>query len=375
MAQKEFCFEDLKIHYLKKLPFVVYSKPNESRVYARLQKNNTLFEVKDYTESGFIFAPFDASRATVIIPADNSDFFLIDDLTYFEKDLSSEPFKNQNSLDKDFYVDLVNSSIKGIVQGDFEKVVLSRIEKVQLKQTDALFIFKKLYSSYPEAFSYCWYHPFVGLWLGATPEHLLKIRGNTLSTEAIAGTQEYKGKSDIIWGQKEKDEQQMVTNFIVSNLKPFVSDLTISKTETLKAGSLLHLHTSISGHFEPSHFNLKQLLKALHPTPATCGLPKHEARNFILQNENYDRSYYTGFLGELNIKEKMNIDSKPKKNYHDGPAVLNNKTDLFVNLRCMQLQNNEALIYVGGGVTKDSIAELEWKETVNKTRTIKKVLN
>ncbi len=40
----------------------------------------------------------------------------------------------------------------------------------------------------------------------------------------------------------------------------------------------------------------------------------------------------------------------------------------------MQLKNGEALIYVGGGITKDSDPESEWIETVNKTNTIKKVL-
>jgi isochorismate synthase len=47
---------------------------------------------------------------------------------------------------------------------------------------------------------------------------------------------------------------------------------------------------------------LKTLIRALHPTPAVCGLPRGYAKKFILENEQYDRSFYTGFLGELNIK-------------------------------------------------------------------------
>jgi hypothetical protein len=39
----------------------------------------------------------------------------------------------------------------------------------------------------------------------------------------------------------------------------------------------------------------------LHPTAAVCGLPKEAAKAFILENEEYDREYYSGFLGELNI--------------------------------------------------------------------------
>lgn len=99
---------------------------------------------------------------------------------------------------------------------------------------------------------------------------------------------------------------------------------------------------------------MEKLINALHPTPAVCGLPKAVAEAFILQNENYDRSYYSGYLGELNLNER---------------------TSLFVNLRCVELENNLASIYVGGGITADSIPENEWEETVSKAEVMKKVLS
>ena len=49
-------------------------------------------------------------------------------------------------------------------------------------------------------------------------------------------------------------------------------------------------------------------------------------------------------------------------------------SNLFVNLRCMQISNQEAIIYVGGGITKDSNVEAEWEETVQKALVMKKVL-
>ena len=91
----------------------------------------------------------------------------------------------------------------------------------------------------------------------------------------------------------------------------------------------------------------------MHPTPAVCGLPKQSAKDFILQNENYNRDFYTGFLGEINIL---------------------NKTDLFVNLRCIQIVDNIAYIYIGCGITKDSIPDKEFLETVNKSITMKRVI-
>ena len=91
----------------------------------------------------------------------------------------------------------------------------------------------------------------------------------------------------------------------------------------------------------------------VHPTPAVCGLPKNEAKVFILENEGYDREFYTGFFGELNLKGSSN---------------------LFVNLRCMQVLKNQLALYIGGGITIDSIPEKEWEETIAKSEVMLKVL-
>jgi isochorismate synthase len=95
------------------------------------------------------------------------------------------------------------------------------------------------------------------------------------------------------------------------------------------------------------------LIDALHPTPAVCGLPKESAKEFILENEGYDRSFYTGFLGELSVE---------------------NRSNLFVNLRCMQVKDATYYIYIGGGITSASVPEKEWEETVAKSKVMLRVL-
>ena len=50
-------------------------------------------------------------------------------------------------------------------------------------------------------------------------------------------------------------------------------------------------------------------------------------------------------------------------------------TQLYVNLRCMQIKEQNAIVYVGGGITESSNPESEWRETVSKSQTIKKVLS
>ncbi|MCK5637446.1 MAG: chorismate-binding protein, partial [Flavobacteriaceae bacterium] len=44
------------------------------------------------------------------------------------------------------------------------------------------------------------------------------------------------------------------------------------------------------------------------------------------------------------------------------------------NLRCMQIKNSNAIVYVGGGITVDSIPENEWEETVAKSEVMKRVI-
>jgi isochorismate synthase len=97
----------------------------------------------------------------------------------------------------------------------------------------------------------------------------------------------------------------------------------------------------------------------LHPTPAVCGFPKLDAQKFIIENEGYDRTFYAGFLGEWN---------------KDFVSYKENCSDLYVNLRCMKIEDQKAKLYVGGGINKGSNPEKEYIETVNKSLTMKKVL-
>ena len=370
-------FEHIAHHFNNKLPFVAYRKPNETEVKAILQKDDTLHLTKDFTETGFVFAPFNTEEKSVLIPLETSVCLNLSEK--FEK-LSGqnislvEALETNQSEAQTKHIALVKKGIAAIADGQFQKVIVSRCESVTLSENNPIEIFKRLLYNYQAAFVYCWYHPLVGLWLGATPETLLKTEGNRLETMALAGTKAYNGSLKVAWQAKEKEEQQIVTDSIVTSLEHSVNNLIVSETETIKAGSLLHLKTSIKGILNPKRSSLKQLLFSIHPTPAICGLPKDKAKQFILDNETYNRAYYTGFLGELNFKETRSRNTNRRNVENSAYASVKIVSNLFVNLRCMQLKKHQALIYVGGGITKDSIPENEWEETINKAKTIKNVL-
>jgi isochorismate synthase len=95
------------------------------------------------------------------------------------------------------------------------------------------------------------------------------------------------------------------------------------------------------------------MLKLLHPTSAVCGMPLETSLEFLKRYEGYNREFYAGYLGPVNI---------------------HNNTDLFVNLRCMQVLGKQGVLYAGAGVTVDSSPEEEWAETEMKFNTLLNVI-
>ncbi|MEO8933993.1 MAG: chorismate-binding protein [Xanthomarina sp.] len=375
--------QDIQQQFNNQLPFVVYRKPHEIAVKAMLQNTDKLHIINDYSEKGFVFAPFDAKKPSVLIPFEASlsiKCASVDLSSYKEeymKEVDVNTIENKSQVtesDKQYHIDLVQKGITAINEEQFEKVVLSRREALELSEVNPLETFKSLLQNYPTAFVYCWYHPEIGLWLGATPERLISTEGSRFKTMALAGTQKYEGSVAVVWQNKEKEEQQFVTDFILQSLEETTESIHVSEVKTVKAGNLLHLQTNISGILDFKNSGFKDLLFQLHPTPAVCGMPKEVSKQFILKNENYNREFYTGFLGELNLQEKTTRNSNRRNVENNAYASIKNVSNLFVNLRCMQILDKKALIYIGGGITKDSNPEAEWHETCAKALVMKKVL-
>lgn len=349
-------FEKINEVYKENKPFVVYRKPNVNIVSGFFIDDDTLYYTSNFSEPGFVFAPFNSNEKAILFPLEKADFFS-EKLSYSVL-MDSEKEIPKNEASKESHIKLVEKTVHEISSSDIKKIVVSRKEEVKNTNFNLIEVYKKLLQNYKNAFVYVWFHPKVGLWLGATPETLLDVNNSSFKTMSLAGTQVYKKTKNVVWKSKELDEQQLVTDFIKNQLQDVSSNLKIDKTETVKAGSLLHLKTKITGNLIQES-TLKTLIRALHPTPAVCGLPRNKAKEFILQNENYNRDFYTGFLGEINLKSSQ-AESK--------------KSSLFVNLRCMEIKENFASIFVGGGITKDSNAEKEWEETVSKSKIMKRIL-
>lgn len=182
--------------------------------------------------------------------------------------------------------------------------------------------------------------PQTGTWIMATPEILLEQQKSLLRTMALAGTMPF-SEGFPEWSEKNKHEQNIVERYIENIISPFCDKIIKDGPQTVRAGNLMHLRTDFRFHLK-SEVSTAELLAKLHPTPAVCGLPKDEAKEFIIKNESIDRKYYSGFAGPLN---------------------LNGETHLYVSLRCMNIVDNQYIVYAGGGIMNESVVEEEWKET------------
>lgn len=347
-------FDKLQDQLQQNLPFVIYSKPNSDSTIGLFLDSDKLSVLDDFSDSGFVFSPFDGQEI-IFFPKENYEILSVNNQFEAIELTNSVAIKSEDEEAKRSFENLVEKAVKTIQSGICEKIVVSRKEIVNTPNLNIEESFKKMIQLYPTAFKYCWFHPKVGMWMGATPEQFLKIDNNELKTVALAGT---RLQSEIeTWGEKEKIEQELVTNFIVENIQKYSKTVTTSQPYTANAGNLQHIKTDILALLE-NQSELRNIVEVLHPTPAVCGYPKDVAKAFIIENEGYDRSFYAGFLGELNT-----VALEARKS-----------SDLFVNLRCMQILKSEVVLYVGCGITTDSNPENEYWETVNKAVTMKKIL-
>lgn len=232
---------------------------------------------------------------------------------------------------------------------EVEKAVFSRIKQVSFSLKDAEQLFEKLAGAYPKAFVYLISSDCFGTWIGASPEILVDVNADCLFTVSLAGTK--KSDDQTNWGNKEIDEQQFVSEAIRSVLeRNNCTDIEEKGPETVVAGPVKHLRTD----FRAQMLDIGgwEIAMDLHPTPAVCGTPRMRALDLLESREMHDRFLYTGIIGVHSARSSR----------------------LFVNLRCAQLQEEHAYLYLGGGYTADSNPLLEWEETENKAQTLLKFM-
>lgn len=273
----------------------------------------------------------------------------------YAKNLSSDadnkevvsPWKETTSY-KD-YIDGVDELIDKLNEHG-GKTVISRTICSNGYPVDWIAVANSYFEIHPEAFRYMYYTPCHGFWLGASPELLLKKSKDRFETMALAGTRPLSEASDE-WSGKNIAEQAIVRDYIVDRLYDLGLSPEISKTETVTTGNIQHLRTVISG--DAADMDAYDILNVLNPTPALAGYPLVAALENIVEAERHPRRCYGSYVGIC-----------------DGDGSL----DAFVNLRCVNFNENSWCIYVGGGIMPDSDSRDEWAETEAKSLILRKLI-
>jgi isochorismate synthase len=368
----------------KGFPTAIWKLPGQNTLMALIDLSAALHPTAEEIESlepGFVFNTFDKHHPSepTLLKADllftwemdheeDYQLRLSPTLSSSQMDafLSAEEQKtiikpaNASIADHHAFEEMVQKAVEEIRSQHFAKVVLSRYEDTDLPQGfDLLDFFQKACHQYPNAFCYIAHTHTHGTWMGATPETFISHDENGLfQTMSLAGTQKLEDRSleDIAWTQKDIEEQALVSRYIIDCFKKIrLREFEEIGPRTAKAGNLVHLKTNYTVDTTSLHIdNLSTtMMNLLHPTSAVCGMPLAPALAFIKDNEQYDRSLYSGFLGPVNIDQR---------------------THLFVNLRCMQLiGDHQARLYAGAGITADSHPQKELVETQLKMNTLKKL--
>jgi len=363
----------------------VWRLPNDDTKHLIISKQHEVLGPDSQLEdlpSGFIFAPFDKSADRTFLKADFLFSFSDKKIKTPQSPLevSSVAWLNVQFAEKsshtprpyilkysptagskETFVKMVEDGIAEIEKGTFEKIVPSRAQQVAIRPDfDFVQTFQNLSDANPNAFVSLVSSAETGTWFGATPESLVRVEDKSIfKTIALAATQVYREGMDlkaVAWTQKDIEEHALVERYIVNSFKKIrLREFDEHGPKTVVAGNLLHLKSVFSVDMVATNFPQlgSTMLQLLHPTSAVCGVPLEPSLQFLRNNEGYDRQYYSGYLGPVNF---------------------DNNIDIFVNLRCAQLLDKQAILYAGAGVTIDSVAELEWKETEVKLKTLSDAL-
>jgi len=319
--------------------FVIFRDPNS--------KKNKL----SLGEWELINSKFEITKTSFICNIFNDDSYILNNPPRIIEDeiiIRQPSFFDEKNISKTEYQTGIDSVIKLCQHKIIEKCIISRIIKVNYESNNYYKIFKELCEAYEDGFKYILNHPKFGMWIGISPETL--ISGNKEKgyyTHALAGSKLQTDSSK--WSEKEIEEHQYVVKYIEEKIKNSGTITNKSKVYEKIAGNLKHLNKDFKFTLKKSYL---KFLNTLHPTPAIAGIPLEKSLEIIKQIESHQRSLYCGFIG----------------------IVDENSCDLFVNLRCGRISLNEIQLFVGGGITKKSIADQEYEETEIKSQTLLSII-
>ncbi|HJS28724.1 MAG TPA: isochorismate synthase [Anaerolineales bacterium] len=252
----------------------------------------------------------------------------------------------------------ISIAIRSIERGELRKLVIARSILVNSTQSiDPARALMQLGKDYQDCYRFL-FEPVPGkAFFGATPELLIGVGETSAATVALAGSAR-RGKSaredreiaeSLLEDPKEREEHGLVVETIRESLVPFVRSVEIPESPRVrKLSNIQHLETQIRMNLKKSG-SIISLVEALHPTAAVGGVPREDALRLISEVERTTRGWYASPVGWID---------------HRGNGLFT------VAIRSAISSGNQAMLYAGAGIVRESDPEAEWEETSLKFKPI-----
>lgn len=262
----------------------------------------------------------------------------------------------------DDYAAAVERATKRIRARELQKVVLARSLIVDAeRELDAKQLLWRLRAVDPDCYAFAtlpFGAPPGAILVGASPELLVSRHGRDVRATPLAGSAQRFGDATrdrasgdkLFRSEKEREEHRVVVEDVAHVLRAFCDELDHPhEPELLGTANVWHLATPFRGRLHDPNVRVLEIVAALHPTPAVCGMPREEAREALAELEPIERGAYAGPVGWVDA---------------------NGDGEWAIALRCAEITGKTARLFAGAGIVADSVPEAEVDETERKFRAL-----
>jgi anthranilate synthase component 1 len=273
------------------------------------------------------------------------------------------------SLGRDEYVHAVEVAKDAIAAGEAIQVVLARRQSFDLptdpgtgKALDGIGLYRSLRRVNPSPYLFFVRVPAFEV-VGASPELLVQVDGDKLTTHPIAGTRPRgatPAEDQLLTEQLQRDPKERAEHVMLVDLgrndlgrvaRP--GSVTVSKYMDVERYShVLHLVSHVEGKLRPD-LDALDALRAVFPAGTLSGAPKVRAMQLIAAAEGERRGLYGGAVGYLGYDGNM---------------------DTAITIRSAVLREGRAHVHTGAGIVAASVPEKEFEETEHKAAALRRAI-
>jgi len=353
---KEFKFSlPLASYERKKQSYFLKINFPKSILFNKKEQANFSFQV----EKALSFGVHNITTSSVqsIELDDQEEANTLEDLPDQIKTLNSSLYPQKKE-----WTEMVQKSIKELKKDQLTKVVLARKKIFKsltpINPTDFFELCKK--ESHGKNFTFFIRPKEFQSFLSFSPERLFLLENDKIFVDALAGTRptdpdpikDLEFEKELLDSKKDAFEHMVVCKMIHEKLTEFSKKVYMTKNMgIMKLSHVQHLQSEFEAELKPG-FKLKNIIKELHPTPAVGGSPSNKAKNFIADNEPFERGLYASPIGIIS------------KDY----------TEFAVGIRSALIEQNKIHLFGGAGIVLGSTPEKEWEETQSKMKSFEHYL-